>query len=60
MHIARLPVLHDGEAHNDGPATTRRGCDGGENYARNSYVQAGKTANGRIRVSESHNHVNSE
>lgn len=60
MHIAKLPVVHDGQTHNDGPTPTRRRRDGGENHTRNSNVQAGKTANGRIRVSKSYHHVDSE
>lgn len=57
MHTAKLFVLHDGETHYDGPTAARRRRDGGENHTRHPHVQAGETANGRIRVSESHHHV---
>lgn len=60
VHTAKLSVVHDGQTHNDGPASARRRRHGGENHPRHPYVPAGKTADGRIRVPESHNHVNSE
>lgn len=60
VHIAKLFVVHDGQAHNDGPAPARRWRHGGENHARHPHVQAGKTADGRIRVLESDHHVDSK
>lgn len=60
MHIAKLSVLDDGQTHNDGPAPARRRRDGGKNHARHPNVQAGKTANGGVRLLESHNHVDAE
>lgn len=60
MHIAKLSVIDDGQTHNDGPAPTRCGSNGRKNHARHINVQAGKTANGRIRVFKSHNHVDTK
>jgi len=60
VHIAKLPVLHDGQTHNDGPAPARCRRNGGEDHTRHPHVQEGKTTNGRVRVLEGHNHVDTE
>jgi len=60
VYIAKLPVLDDGQTHNDGPAPTRCWRNGGEDHTRHPHVQEVKAANGRIRVSESHNYVDTE
>lgn len=60
MHIAKLLVLHDGETYNDGSAPAGRRSHGGENHSRHPHVPAGETANGRIRVPQSHHHVDTE
>jgi len=60
VHITKLFILDDGQTHNDGPAPARCRCNGGENHTRHTHVQEGKTANGRVRVPESHNHVDTE
>jgi len=60
VYIAKLPVLDDGQTHNDGPAPTRCWRNGGEDHTRHPHVQEVKAANGRIRVPESHNYVDTE